>query len=96
MISRNCRTCALSAYCTVVGADLVLQRFRRCKTCGDLSYLENTKRHSVRVACYDAVMAWMLRGAVEKIACPVCGEKRAAKIKPSVVEDVIAEYRESA
>jgi len=100
MINRDCRLCSFSAFCATMGADLILQRLRRCRSCGGLSYIEPpdpngiVKRRSVQVACYGVVEAWMLRGDMEDVKCPECGEKNVAKIKPSVVKDVVAECRE--
>ena len=100
MINRDCRTCAFSAYCAPMGADLILKRLRRCRVCGDLSYIEPpdanniVKRRSVRVSCSGVVAAWMLRGDVEQVGCPICGEKGVAKIKESAVGDVVKECRE--
>ena len=100
MINRDCCTCAFSAYCATMGADLILKRLRKCRGCGDLSYIEGpdvngiVKRRSVRVSCYGVVEAWMLRGGIEQVGCPICGEKGVAKIKESAVGDVVKECRE--
>lgn len=100
MINRDCRTCTFSAYCATMGSDLVLRRLRKCRSCGDLSYIEPpdanniVRRRSVRVSCYGVVEAWMLRGDVEQVGCPVCGEKSVAKVKAGAVKDIVAECRE--
>jgi len=100
MINRDCRTCSFSAYCATMGADLILARLRKCRACGDLSYIEPpdanniVKRRSVRVSCYGVVEAWMLRGDIEAVSCPRCDDKMVAKIKGSAVKDVVAECKE--
>ena len=100
MINRDCRTCSFSAYCATMGADIVLARLRKCRSCGGLSYLEPpdvnniVKRRTVRVSCYGVVEAWMLRGDVEKVDCPGCGEENVWKIKEAAVKDVVAECKE--
>ncbi len=100
MINRDCKTCALSAYCATVGADVILLRLRKCKHCSALSYLAPPDpdgivvRKDIVVGCYGVVEAWMLRGAVEVAGCPGCGDTGVWKIAPSAVSDVVKECKE--